>query len=394
MVDTECGLSKQLVYWLLEALSGGWVNLSLFERVTKVLVDRFSPERYLRLSPEELKVRYYEEDLVSLRIGQEYFELPQAVVFDNSEFRLPPDSFELVLDPMSPEYTIPQQIASKATALLEHQKRLQGRRLYDSTTIRLDRFELAGEKARLHVSKAHYFDYLGTNFSMDAKLKGWTQSLRESVHPGPRLCRLEQSLLANHLGVNSLVFTADGFLILPIRSRQGVNVYKGQISSAISGACNFDRDIFNGLSRLIFPCLREGAEELGLDTSHFETSGMVLVGITRELLRGGKPELFFATRLNVSRDEVDARVKDAQDRHENRRIEYMDFKSGHVHLTTRRLELDDYCLVLEDFLRCLQSYGRRLSLPALTNLVLWLKYTLAQFQERIFLGPTEPETQG
>jgi hypothetical protein len=383
-MDTDRGLGKETVYWLAEALSGGWVNLSLLEKIAKASIGHFSPVKYLKLSPEELKVRYHEEHLVSLRIGHECFVLPQAIVFDNTESRLPPDSFELVLDPAFPAYTIPKQIASKATALLNRQKKLQPRLLYDSTTIRLNRVELSGEKVRLYVSKAHYFDYLATNLSMDAKLSGWNQSFRESVHPEPRLCKLEKSLLANHLGVNSLVFTIDGFLILPIRSRRGVNIRGGQISPAISGACNFDRDIFDGLSRLIYPCLREGAEELGIDTSHFKTSEMIVVGITRELLRGGKPELFFATRLDIAADELSRKFRDAQDRHENYRIEMMDFKSAFAETPNQRSKPEDYCFVLEDFLRCLQLHGRRLSLPALTNLLLWLKYRLAHIQEMVF----------
>src|SRR5258707_10399807 len=46
---------------------------------------------------------------------------------------------------------------------------------------------------------------------------------------------------------------------------------------------------------------REGREELGLDYSDFREEKDIFLGITRDLLRGGKPEMFFATQIGVTR---------------------------------------------------------------------------------------------
>ena len=370
-------LGKEALYWLTETLSGGWVRLSLLERIIHALGRSLSPVKYLNLSPEELKKRYYEETLISLSIGQEYFELPQTWVFDNTERRLPLSSFELIVDETSPEYKIPLQIGSKASTLLEIQKKLQKRQLFDSTTIRLNGIKESDGQVYLLVSKAHYFDYLATNFSIDALLQGWSKSLRDTVHPYPRLCKLEESLLANHVGIGVLVFTADGFLVLPVRSRAGVNIRRGEIGPSISGATNFNRDIINNLSNLVSPCLREGTEELGIETSNFSISDTALLGITRELLRGGKPELFFSTTLDITANELRETFRKAEHRYETSQIKLFEFRSTLHRMPAEKEKPEYYWSLMNEFTQCLKQFGKQMSLPALTNLVLWFKYKLA-----------------
>jgi hypothetical protein len=370
-------LGKEVIYWLAETLSGGWVRLSILEQIVHALTRALSPVKYLSLSPEELKRRYHEEALVSLAVGQEYFEIPQAWVFDNTERRLSLRSFELTIDEISPEYEIPPQIESKASTLLEIQKRLQKRYLYDSTTIRLNGVKESDGRVYILVSKAHYFDYLATNFSIDAQLKGWNASLRDTVHPHPRLCRLKDSLLANHIGIGVLVFTVDGFLVLPVRSRTGVNIRSKEIGPSISGATNFDRDVFNSLSKLIYPCFREGAEELGIETNNFSIIDTDLLGITRELLRGGKPEFFFSTILNITASDLRKRFRKAEHRHETSRIEFFEFRTALHRVPTEEEKPEYYWSLLGEFTQCLKLFGKKMSLPALTNLVLWLKHKLA-----------------
>jgi hypothetical protein len=376
MRESYHDLGKEAVYWLAETLSGGWVRPALLEQIFRAFTRALSPVKYLTLSPEDLKRRYYEETLVSVPVGQEWFELPQAWVFDNTGRRLPLGCFELIIDEISPEYEIPVQIESKASALLEKQKRLQKRQLYDSTTIRLNGIKESDGRIHLLVAKTHYFDYLATNFSIDAQLKGWSESLRDTVHPRPRLCRLEESLLANHMGIGVLVFTADGFLVLPVRSRAGVNIRRREIGPSISGATNYDRDIINSLSKLVYPCFREGAEELGIEASNFSISDTVLLAITRELLRGGKPELFFSTTLNIAASDLRRRFRKAEHRYETSRIRLFEFRTALHEAPIEEEKPGYYWSLLSEFTQCLELYGKQMSLPALTNLVLWLKRKL------------------
>ncbi|MGW8256953.1 MAG: hypothetical protein ACWGMZ_05665 [Thermoguttaceae bacterium] len=381
MMTNQNDLRKEILDWLAQSLSAGWVKPSLLKKIAKELKYTSSPSKYLVLSPEELKTRYREETLVSLQLGQQHFELPQALVFDNTDSKLPLNSFGLVLDQESPEYKIPPQIASKAEKLLNLQKKLQKRSLYDSTTTRLNRIEQFSTNVCLIVSKAHYFDYLATNFSMDAKLKGWKSSLRDTIHTSPRLCTLEESLLANHIGIGALVFTVDGFLVLPFRSAAGVNIYRQKIGPSISGASNFERDVVNALSGMFYPCLREGAEELGIETNDFDMSKTALLGITRELSRGGKPEVFFTTELRISATKLEARKKNAQSRHETSNIKLFEFGTASKEPIPESAKVEYYWSLLNNFLACLRQYGRQMSLPALTNLILWLKYKLPTREE-------------
>ncbi|MFQ5825568.1 MAG: hypothetical protein ACE5JB_16130, partial [bacterium] len=186
-------------------------------------------------------------------------------------------SFNLVLDTKTPEYKVPAEIKGKATELLKIHKKAQKNIIYDSTTIRLNDVIASEKSVTVSIAKAHYFDYLATNFSMDAKLNNWKYSLRDQVHKDPCLCKLKESLLANHFGVGALVFTIDNFLVLPVRSKKGVNIRRGQISPSISGASNFDRDVVNGFSKMVFAILREGAEELGIETNEIDLSNTHLL---------------------------------------------------------------------------------------------------------------------
>src|SRR5262249_1291447 len=162
-----------------------------------------------------------------------------------------------------------------------------------TATIRLNRIDQHANGITFVVSKAHYFDYVGTNYSMDARLEDWRSSLRDSVHPGKRLEPLDQSLLANHIGLGALLFTADDFVVLPVRSKSNVNIWQSHISPSVSGATNYGRDINFFTEGQIFGWFAgEAAEELNVEWDHIETSSFTLLGVTRELLRGGKPEMF------------------------------------------------------------------------------------------------------
>ncbi|HEY1350167.1 MAG TPA: toll/interleukin-1 receptor domain-containing protein [Ktedonobacteraceae bacterium] len=343
---------------------------------------RVQAAHFLTLTPPALVTRYAAESLLTLDIGlpsdvwlphgvtteQGSVIVPQALVYENTA-HLPLEAFRFQVDSRSPAYTLPRDIKGKAEHLLAlHRQR--NRRMFDSATIRLNRVEAGAQGVTFVVSRAHYFDYVATNYSIDARLDDWSVSLREQVHPPGRLDALDASPLANHIGLGALLFTADNFVVLPVRSRRGVNIWQGEIGPSVSGATSYSRDIHRLKKGDVAGWIAgEAAEELNLEGTHIETHGVHLLGVTRELLRGGKPEMFFFAQLNIPRSEVERRFVTAQDRAENAELLWMDIFHPGAAVTAEQL-----VALREDLRRLLLKYGERLSHPALANLALYYRW--------------------
>lgn len=101
-----------------------------------------------------------------------------------------------------------------------------------------------------------YSDYLRTNLLLDYRADQ-RRSLRSMVHARGTLEAMRECKLANILGVNVLVFTADGTLIMQRRS-QAVAFRRGDLAPAGSGKlhvvrCNSQRwrlaDTHDGATR-------------------------------------------------------------------------------------------------------------------------------------------------
>ena len=142
--------------------------------------DLSPPTRFLTMGPEELLKRYSSErdNVLELKIETINWTIPEVVVVDNSRWHLPLSAITVQLDESYPEYMIPAKIAGKAEDILEE----IGHYFYDSTTIRLNGIQHTESDLTLLVAKAHFMQYIATNYAMDALLteKGWTRSLRDA----------------------------------------------------------------------------------------------------------------------------------------------------------------------------------------------------------------------
>lgn len=260
--------------------------------------------KYLTLTPEELLSRYDEEVVQVAALG---WVLPQALLFDNSKWHL--SSHNIHLHVIKTPYHIPSPIESRTHTLMEEMKDC----FFDSTTMRLNRLEFDRRCLTLNIQKAHYFDYLATNYAMDA-----CGPLRDVVHADRKLEPLETSVLSNHIGVSGLVFTSDGWLIVPVRASERVGIWHNMFVASISGATSFDDDIRGGLPSTL---IREGRDELRLENADF--GSITFLGMTRELLRGGKPEAYFAAQLTIPRAIVEQRFAWARDQWEARELQWV-----------------------------------------------------------------------
>ncbi|MHA6250735.1 hypothetical protein [Oceanobacillus sp. CAU 1775] len=202
---------------------------------------------------------------------------------------------------------------------------------------------------------------------MDYKPKDG-KSLRERIHIQGKLTSIHDSQLANHLGINILVFTPAGYLIMPQRSDK-VSYAPLELSASISGAVR-THGIASGQTLDSFAIIREGIEELGLTRNDILYESIQFLGLTRELIRGGKPEIFFVMKTKLNKIEIEERWKAAQDKWENKKLNFYPFESTFMNLLEDQLAIEEFN---KQFSELLEKHGAKMSLPLITNLALWKK---------------------
>jgi len=214
-------------------------------------------------------------------------------------------------------------------------------------------------------------DAVRTNLVLDADFQGEGNTLRNQVHGSGRLETLEASKLANHCGVNILIFTPDGQLIIQKRSSK-VAVRPNEYCPSGSGTLEA-RDVATSMPLSDVNVLREAFEEIGVQPH--VSDQVTFLGITRELIRGGQPEFFFAAKTQQTRAEVLASSKSARDRFEHSSLHFSDF--GKFAFDHDRTPAGNH-----DFLNkaeaCIDEYKDRMSIPLWTALTLWSNARIAR----------------
>jgi hypothetical protein len=213
-----------------------------------------------------------------------------------------------------------------------------------------------------------YFDYLGTNQSLDTPRAGFPPLREELVYDG-RIEELPESELGNTTGINGLIFTSDGHMIFQKRLSD-VLVRPGELCSGFSGSVDLIDVEHAANSRSILTAMdapREMVEELGVHRG--EIAQREFLGITRELIRGGKPEMFYSMDLKITAAEVLSRIP------KDREGEVVSFGMGVCGRSSlRERDRDKLPGYFPRILRDLHRNGSaELSVPLLTNLVLWLQ---------------------
>lgn len=251
--------------------------------------------------------------------------------------------------------------------------RSRGRKFYSTDTARLKNVNVdLNGRLRLEFQLAEYFDYVKTNMAMDF-IDPMGESLRDEVHPDGQLEPLNKSHLANHTGISGLVFSNDGKMIIQRRGSQ-VLTNPNQLCPGYSGVLNAN-DIRHGLrhdevsSLSQVDVLRELHEELGVSSRKIINRSFM--GLSRELLRGGKPELFYAVDVGMSAEEILACYP-------------KELEGNIIQVPMRfarsRLSLEESCYYRDRFDKLvnqlLEAGGGLLSAPLLTNLALWINQNM------------------
>lgn len=164
----------------------------------------------------------------------------------------------------------------------------------------------------LYTERSQYFYMLVTNRCMDYKISDGL-TVRGLYEYGDKVSALPKSKLGNQIGINGLIFTRDGWLLLEKRGRKKVT-WKNKFAQPISLAMkksevikgdgiipeNGARDAFKTIIlKTVLHNYGIGEEELvpfSIEHNFF--------GLARDLIEGGKPNLYFYVVVNKTAEEL------------------------------------------------------------------------------------------
>ena len=302
--------------------------------------------------------------------GKEYL-LPQVLILNNIERKLDLSQIGFKLEDK------PFELKDNIRALTEVPfKQLviylrKKRRYSNEQNLRLINILEEKDGAILKVQPVEYKYYVHTNLVLDAKSKEKEQTLREYLHSDGKLEKLKESLFANHLGINILLFTADGSLIMQERSGE-VAFRTKELCPAASGTVSFT-DVPTEITLEKMPKLREAFGEIGIIKTDIPTNQIFFLGITRELIRGGQPEMFFFGKTNLSEKQIRDKWEDAKDKWESKKLVFFHFgQIAHKDLINV-MEKHKFLSKIDEFI---DKYINKLSIPLLTSVALWIKYRM------------------
>ena len=171
-------------------------------------------------------------------------------------------------------------------------------------TIRLDKFDKSTNT--FYLSRSTYFNHLVTNRAVDFMISD-DISLRTLFEYGPQISPLEESKMSNHIGINALVFLSDGRLLVP-RRKASSTISKNKITSSIAVMLNFPNEFKNDPKKaeitvdylLRGNIIKNLSDRVKLPSDAID-EGMVdidFLGFGQNIYEGGKPQFYFAVRLN------------------------------------------------------------------------------------------------
>lgn len=167
---------------------------------------------------------------------------------------------------------------------------------------------LTNPQIKLIFQRAMYFDMLSSNNLWD-----YSRSIDR------RLLRLDESRLANTVGVSCLVVTSDGWIIFVVQSERNA-IHPSAIAPSGSGSLDWkdvtqelkaasnNQDEDSSLRDLVFRgMLREVEEETGASSDAIDPKSWIVTSYFRWLSRGAKPEFTGLARSQQSWDDICSR---------------------------------------------------------------------------------------
>ena len=241
------------------------------------------------------------------------------------------------------------------------------RKIENRPNIRLKGINRTQKHLYLDTQVAYYKDFVQTNLSLDIKIN--EKTLRQMVNYGGHIEEIHKSRLCNLIGIEVIMLTSKGELILQKRSKS-VAFRNSEICNAASGTMSrFDisaeKQSLNNI-----PTLRELSEEIGVEIEDIKEGTFRFLGITRDLMRGGNPELIFYAETLLPWDKLSQKWENAPDRWESSNL--LSSELGELSIKDN-LELDEYSDLIYRITRLFNQNEYSLSVDFQASIGMWLR---------------------
>lgn len=319
------------------------------------------------------------QNVVTLEYKEWIIKIPQVYLLNNVIENASLENFILKrIDgnfSLTPEIKgITEKAYNNLKASYEAKQKKNNRAYYNSPNLRLAGYKKENGKHYLTLQTVYYDDFVHTNLVLDAKdTQG--RSLRDFIHHDGSLEAVEESKLGNNFGINILIFTAEGNLIIQKRS-EDVAFRKGEYCPSASGTFEeidlSEKEYEYNANNLKQYITREFREEVGIHSDH--VTELKILGITRELIRGGEPEMFAFAKIDLTQNEVIQLSKKAQDRYEVGMLVFHPFDLrllNKEHFNSHDVRC--WGIQIDKFL---DIYGYKSSVPLTTAIALLQQYIL------------------
>lgn len=269
-------------------------------------------KKHLDIASDEYKQI---EKSVSKCKNEHTLQLPDINIFTNTG-----DDLQILFEDSNVAFEIPEFIVAHTPQIMAAHKTSSSE---NTATIRLDNasYDRVHKRLVLNTSRTCYYHMLLTNRAMDFEL-GQGVTIRQLFEYRRKLFPLNQTKMANQIGVEGLIFTTDGQMLIEKRSHKKKTTWRDKFAQPISlslkkndlgltgdGCIRNDRESAEKcLSRMIQKHLKDsfGLEK---DTNYDFSASKNLLGISRDLMEGGKPNLYFYVVFKGSADELKATLE-------------------------------------------------------------------------------------
>lgn len=229
--------------------------------------------------------------------------LPTINIFTNRE-----ENVKVSIHDSINEKQLPDFVIGNGTDFMSAHKHSQ---TSNNITIRLDDISYENKTLNLYTSRTLYYHMLLTNRCMDYKINSG-MTIRGLYEFNNKITPLKESKLSNQIGINGMILTTDGYVLLEKRTRKKTT-WKNKFAQPISLALK-ENDLKLDSTRLMSSDLEYGNQKImgviestmksnfGLVKEDYETLRFEnnFLGIARDLLEGGKPNMYFAVTVKYN----------------------------------------------------------------------------------------------
>lgn len=279
--------------------SGVFMCLHHVDKLSKKDMEIKEKDQYSKAYKNEQK------DIEIFQNGTLY--LPSLNVYANIQ-----GNTKLVFDDKNELYQLPDFVIDNAANLLSAHKNSQTR---NNDTIRLTDFSYQDGTLTLATQRSMYYHMLITNRCMDyAFYEGL--SIRDLYEYDKRISLLSESKFGNQIGINGLILSRDGYVLIEKRDHKKTT-WKNKFAQSISLALkagdlsltedrtlkNTYQDANENLRHIITKTIQDNFGLTAAECDEFELQDNFL-GLARDLLEGGKPNLYFYVTTKYTGEEL------------------------------------------------------------------------------------------